>query len=70
MSDVYRVFRLAVGCPDMEPPENAWFVRTQLGADIGCKTTSHTWQLTCENNQWVGSVGNCTESKYCRMSYV
>ncbi len=49
-----------IGCQDIEAPENAWYKRSGDTAEIGCERNHNTWKLTCEDNVWVGVVGNCS----------
>ncbi len=53
-----------VGCPDPRPPSTAWMQRRGDRAVIKCNHTSETWYLTCRGHNWVGTVSNCTKSKY------
>ncbi len=56
-----RITQISVtGCPDVEAPEYAWYKRNGDIAEIGCEWNHNTWKLKCENNVWVGVVGNCS----------
>ncbi len=54
----------AVGCGDVEVPSGALFKHTETGGVVTCKNSESHWLLTCENNQWKGVIGNCTEGIY------
>ena len=43
----------------MVPPEGAWMTRDGDVIEIGCHTGSKTWSLTCEDNEWIGVLGQC-----------
>lgn len=30
-------------------------------AVIKCTQTKETWRMTCKENEWIGSFGNCSE---------
>nr|UCK81575.1 Gal-binding and CUB domains containing receptor 6 [Arenicola marina] len=51
-----------VGCPDVIPPEHAWYKRNGSSAMIGCEWSESSWQLECVNNDWQGAVGNCSDT--------
>lgn len=50
----------ASGCSDPKPPAHAWYKRNSNEAVIGCDGNSQEWRLTCSNNRWQGTVGNCS----------
>ncbi len=50
----------AIGCPDLEPPNGAWFSRNAERGVVKCNFTSQTWHLVCRDNTWVGKISNCT----------
>ncbi len=52
---------LVVGCPDMTPPPNTWYKRSGDNLTVGCRDNHKAWNLSCNNNQWTGVTGNCTE---------
>ena len=31
-----------------------------------CQTTGRSWELHCIQNEWQGSVGNCTDGKHAK----
>ena len=47
------------GCPNMPPPEGAWMTRNDDQMEIGCHSGAKVWSLTCQDNQWVGAIGQC-----------
>jgi hypothetical protein len=51
------------GCPEPTYPQDMWIRRDTGHVTIGCYSSRDTWQLTCVNNTWHGTVGNCTERK-------
>jgi len=51
---------IATGCSNIIPPEDAYLKRVDdKTAIIGCYETRQTWQLSCQGNQWTGTVGVC-----------
>ena len=59
----------AIGCSDLVPPEDAWLKRNNNEAVIGCYSSQQTWQLRCQDQQWIGVVGNCSLSSYKFLSH-
>lgn len=53
----------AVGCADLRLLKDAWIRRTKNEVVVGCNSTSQTWHLRCQGNQWIGVIGNCTQRK-------
>ena len=51
------------GCADIEPPEGAWLTRDGNNIEIGCHSGAKSWTMTCNDNQWTGSIGQC--GKFC-----
>ena len=47
------------GCPNMPPPEGAWMTRDGNLMEIGCHDGAKIWSLSCQDNQWVGAIGQC-----------
>ena len=43
----------------MPPPEGAWMMRDDNVMEIGCHNGAKVWTLSCQNNQWVGAIGQC-----------
>ena len=43
----------------MDPPEGAWMTRDGDTMEIGCHSGAKTWTMTCEDNRWSGSIGQC-----------
>ena len=43
----------------MPPPEGAWMTRNGNDMEIGCHNRAKVWTLSCQNNQWVGTIGQC-----------
>ena len=66
---VMRAHVPALGCPDLEPSPLAWIERDGNKATIGCQNTRPTWELTCQDNKWVGGVGNCSTEGEARFYY-
>lgn len=54
---------LAIGCPGVVPPQNAWLKKGENEITIGCHTGTEKWQMKCVGNHWIGLVGNCTQGK-------
>ena len=46
----------------MPPPTGAWMTRDGDLMEIGCHSGTKMWSLKCQDNQWIGSVGQCGES--------
>ena len=45
-------------------PPGVIFKRTnQDAAVVSCTELNSHWSLSCENNQWKGLIGNCTQGK-------
>ncbi len=42
----------AEGCPDVDPPPNAWVDRTRDRAVVKCNYTQETWYMTCSGMSW------------------
>ena len=64
IDDIHRIsFLVSVikvyGCANIEPPEGAWMTRDGDVLEIGCHSGAKSWTMTCENNQWIGAVGQC-----------
>ncbi len=53
-------------------PPGVIFKRTnQDAAVVSCTQLNSHWSLSCENNQWKGLIGNCTQGKVVvRIQYV
>ena len=51
---------LAVSCPRLEIPKDAWLRRDGDNARIECNKTGEVWYLTCRDGRWIGDLGNCT----------
>ncbi len=49
-----------IGCRDARPPPHAWYKRNGDLAQIGCDWSDAVWEITCENREWVGEIGNCS----------
>ena len=43
----------------MPPPEGAWMTRDDNVMEIGCHNGAKVWTLSCQDNQWVGAIGQC-----------
>jgi len=52
---------VAVGCPDMVAPANAWIERSEERMTVRCNYSLETWYLTCKGNDWIGTFTNCTD---------
>ena len=50
------------GCPDLKVSPFSWYKREGNVATVGCEGQDVTWNLRCENSQWKGVVGNCSEN--------
>ena len=53
----------AIGCPHVTSPKNSHVVYTGNSMIVTCNTTKEKWYLTCQKNQWVGSIANCSARK-------
>ena len=53
---------LVFGCGDIALPQSAWYRREGHSAVVGCEGRDKTWTLTCRDDMWHGTVGNCTEN--------
>lgn len=51
----------AIGCSDPELPANVWFKRSGDQATVGCAFGERQWQIQCSKNDWIGSIGNCSQ---------
>jgi len=52
-----------VGCPDFTPANaHVWTQRFGTRMQLGCVTSSVTWQMFCVDGQWQGPSNNCTPS--------
>src|SRR6218665_599877 len=58
----------AVGCADLRLLKDAWIRRTKNEVIVGCNSTSQTWHMRCQGNQWIGVIGNCTQRKNCSLT--
>jgi len=57
------VLCLVFGCADPPTSGNVWFKRLEgdaAEAEMGCRTTSEKWRVTCVDNQWTGILVNCS----------
>ena len=52
----------AVGCPNLKIPRNAWAERHGDDLVVKCNITDEIWYLTCQDNDWIGQIGNCSAS--------
>ena len=43
----------------MPPPEGAWMTRDGNLMEIGCHDGAKVWTLSCQENLWVGAIGQC-----------
>ena len=43
----------------MPPPQGAWMTRDGDLMEIGCHDGAKVWTLSCQDNQWVGAIGQC-----------
>ena len=43
----------------MPPPEGAWMTRDGEFMEIGCHSGVKVWRLACQDNRWVGAIGQC-----------
>ena len=55
----------AIGCQHVTSPRNTHVVYSDDSKHmtITCNTTREKWYLTCRDNQWVGSIANCSHGK-------
>ena len=53
----------AIGCPNLVPPQHSWLQRDGNQLVVGCENTDQQWHLSCEDNHWLGVIGNCTQCK-------
>ena len=59
---------LVFGCADLLVPDFGWYKRDGDSAVIGCEHQERTWHLKCNDSQWIGVVGNCSQpSKSCAL---
>ena len=49
----------AVGCADVTQPDHSQVARSGDQVSVTCLYSSGAWHLTCSDNQWVGSIGEC-----------
>ena len=54
----------AIGCPRVTAPTNSRVTYNDKTMTVTCNTTGETWYLTCMDNEWVGTIANCTARKY------
>ena len=58
---------LVLGC---ETPMNLERFDLDIKSDDSvvytCQTTGRSWELHCIQNEWQGSVGNCTDGKHAK----
>ena len=59
----------AVGCADLDTPPDAWYKRKGDDATIGCKNNPKIWQLRCDGEKWIGTVGNCSLAGMCPLKH-
>ena len=63
------VIVVALGCPDLVTPVNAWLERSGDRVMVKCNDTLETWFLTCQDNRWIGDVTNCSSSRSTKVLY-
>ena len=58
----------AIGCPRVTSPRNSHVIYSDNGKSmtVTCNTTKEKWSLTCKDNEWVGTIANCTACKYIK----
>jgi len=58
------VWHAVSGCADLtasgERGAPHWMERSGDTALFGCNTTSDTWRMKCDHNEWIGDRKNCT----------
>jgi len=57
------------GCADPPTSGSVWFKRLDvdsLEAEMGCRTTSEKWRVTCVDNHWRGTPVNCS---HCTIAF-
>ena len=52
--------RAVVGCADVTSSDEMWSVRNENEVEIGCRSTDQRWHLICVDNEWEGTLGNCS----------
>jgi hypothetical protein len=55
---------LVTGCPEVTPSNDGnsfhWMRRTGDVTLFGCNSSSITWQLKCDGDQWTGNQLTCS----------
>ena len=57
-----------MGCADLDPRGDLWISRTDDSVLVRCNDTNETWFLTCQDDVWVGEVGNCTTGEKIKIN--
>lgn len=50
----------AIGCPDLSPIPNSWYIRSGDSVTIKCNFTREVYQWKCKDNRWTGDHWNCS----------
>ena len=53
----------AVGCSNPVPPAGGFVERQGDRALIVCESTDNKWEIICQDGEWQGDFGDCSESK-------
>ena len=56
---IYMIVYVAVGCPDIPPPKDAWITQEGNKVTVGCHGSHDRWVLICNNSVWQGRYGHC-----------
>ena len=68
-SDEVDLVFAAFGCADLDTPINMWLRREDHDAILfGCHNGASTYRVVCRDNQWIGNIGDCPESKSMSLS--
>ena len=60
----YNEFPLSViGCPNPTPAGGSTIERHRNMATVFCPDSHTSWDIYCQDNEWVGSWDNCTAGK-------
>lgn len=52
-----------VGCATPPIGRAQWLQRSGNQLVIGCNASRQQWQMTCQDGNWLGTLGNCTNQQ-------
>lgn len=58
----YDFVQLAVGCRPLVAPSDSYVEADGDHAKVQCNSSEESWHLNCIGTQWVGEIGNCTNT--------